>query len=107
MGSNMRQITNFGVLVGAVALVACTSQPPTVSSRQTVNIPNGYRRVVTTEGQEFFCRSDLDAGSHVQRTTVCLTAAQLKATEENSQNFITNAQSGTNLSGNPTSPAGR
>ena len=95
----MRRAGNFVVLAGAAALVACATEAPTVASTQKVDIPSGYRRVVAANGEELFCRSDLDAGSHVQRTTVCLTAAQLKATAENSQDFITNVQEGSNLAG--------
>ncbi len=89
----MRRVTNLGILACAATLVACATQAPGPS------IPSGYTRVVTPQGAELFCRSELDAGSHVQRTTVCLTAAQLKATQENSQDFITDVQGGSKLNG--------
>jgi hypothetical protein len=89
----MKRVRTFAVLAGAAALVACATQATDPS------LPSGYRRVVTAQGAELFCRSDLDAGSHVQRTTVCLTAAELKASQENSQDFITDVQGGSKLSG--------
>jgi hypothetical protein len=103
---NMRAVTRFSVLVGAAALVACATQAPGVSPPQKPAVPSGYRRVMGAKGEELLCRSDLDAGSHVQRTTVCLTPAQLKAIQENSQDFITNVQAGSALSGTGTSGTG-
>ena len=89
----MQRVVIFAVFAGAAALGGCATRAPDPS------IPSGYRRVVTAQGAELFCRSDLDPGSHVQRTTVCLTAAQLKANQENSQDFITDVQQGSKLSG--------
>lgn len=103
---NMRAVTRFSGIAGAAALVACATQAPSVSPTQKADIPSGYRRVMGAKGVELLCRSDLDAGSHVQRTTVCYTPAQLKATQENSQDFITNVQAGSALSGSGTSGTG-
>jgi hypothetical protein len=39
-------------------------------------LKHGYR-LVNTNGEELYCRSDLATGSHIQKNTVCLTARQL------------------------------
>jgi len=49
-----------------------------------VSIPYGYQTVMMN-GEPMYCRNDADTGSRVTRTKVCLTAAQLKASQDNSQ----------------------
>jgi len=39
-------------------------------------IKHGYK-VVSTNGENLYCRSDWATGSHIQKNTVCLTAQQL------------------------------
>jgi hypothetical protein len=39
-------------------------------------IKHGYK-VVNTNGEVLYCRSDLATASHIQRNTVCLTARQI------------------------------
>jgi hypothetical protein len=39
-------------------------------------IKYGYK-VVNTNGEVLYCRSDFATGSHIQKNTVCLTAQQL------------------------------
>jgi hypothetical protein len=39
-------------------------------------LKHGYK-LVNTNGEELYCRSDLATASHIQKNTVCLTARQL------------------------------
>jgi type IV pilus biogenesis protein CpaD/CtpE len=89
------------LLAGALALViaGCASQPSSTTpatatatadgqTQQTASnseiekqrvreaIKQGYR-LVNTNGEELYCRSDWATGSHIQKNTVCLTAQQL------------------------------
>lgn len=104
----MRPAPTLLILTCAAALVACASQAPTVASppvshvealtsdsakvQDKFNVPYGYRRVVASDGQERFCRTDVHTGSLAQKTTVCLTRHQLQALQDNSQTFIQNVQ---------------
>lgn len=101
----MRHVDRLIILAGAAALVACAttgSEPPTVRAEpakadapapaEKVTIPYGYQKVVLPDGEERYCRNDTDTGSRVTRTKVCLSAAQLKASQDNSQDFINGVQ---------------
>jgi hypothetical protein len=55
-------------------------------------IPYGYQRVVLANGEERFCRNDLITGSRTEHQKVCMTAAQLEASQKNSQDFINGVQ---------------
>ena len=59
---------------------------------EKVTIPYGYQHIVLPDGEERYCRNDVDTGSRVARTKVCLTAAQLKASQDNSQDFMNSVQ---------------
>jgi hypothetical protein len=100
----MRHINRFVILGGAAALAACATQAPAPATvpalpvtaavpapTEKVTIPYGYQKVVMN-GEERYCRNDVDTGSRVARTKVCLTAAQLKASQDNSQDFMNNVQ---------------
>ena len=77
----------------AAPTVAVAAKPaPTAATPDTVKIPYGYVRIVLDNGEERFCRNDLVTGSRTEHTRVCLTAAQLKATQDNSQQFINSVQ---------------
>ncbi|MEJ0007946.1 MAG: hypothetical protein WDM77_16680 [Steroidobacteraceae bacterium] len=99
----MRQVKSFIVLTGAATLAACASvgaPPPaaepvaahTVSSHaptpNNLKIPDGYTRVVASDGTERFCRSDAVTGSRLQHDTVCLTAQQLQDQQNNAANAV-------------------
>ena len=106
----MRHAHGLAVLAGAAALAGCATQapapfaaqhplparppapaaPPAVTAKDT--IPFGYQRVVLENGEERFCRNDLDVGSRVARTKVCYTAKQLKDSEDSTQNFMNKLQ---------------
>jgi|HubBroStandDraft_1064217.scaffolds.fasta_scaffold95236_2 hypothetical protein len=114
----MRQITGFFMAMVAAALVACATPaaappaPVAVAANTTaanhvaaqnapavastdpdkINIPYGYVRVKMDNGEERFCRNDLATGSRTEHTRVCLTAEQLKASQDNSQQFIDSMQ---------------
>ena len=100
----MMRIEYSFILLAAMTLVACTTPPaastpnpaPAVAATaraatDQVSIPSGYRKVMVN-GEERYCRSDFDTGSRVQRTTLCFTAQQLKAAQQNSENFMNDAQ---------------
>jgi hypothetical protein len=109
----MTQAPALLILAGAVALVACASQGPKTPAPTTPSppashvealttdsakvqdkfaVPYGYRRVVASDGQQRFCRTDFHTGSLAQKTTVRLTRHQLQALQDDSQTFIQNVQ---------------
>jgi hypothetical protein len=47
-------------------------------------IKHGYK-VVNTNGEVLYCRSDLATASHIQRNTVCLTARQIDQLDQRNQ----------------------
>jgi hypothetical protein len=47
-------------------------------------IKRGYK-VVNTNGEVLYCRSDFATGSHIQTNTVCLTARQLDEKDQRTQ----------------------
>jgi hypothetical protein len=97
----MRAVKTCFILAGTTMLVACATQAP---APQTVpalpvtaalpaptekpQVPSGYEIVMFKDGEERYCRNDVDTGSRVGHTRVCLTAAQLKAVQENSENYM-------------------
>jgi hypothetical protein len=130
---SMRQIAGFlTALAGAAALVACAtpasappaavaanapaiapvnapapataSNAPAVSATDKAAIPYGYERVVLGNGEERFCRNDLITGSRTQHQKVCLTMAQLQASEKDSQDFINNVQAHGGMATSATTP---
>jgi hypothetical protein len=106
-GWEVRHVKSFLVLAGAAALVACATQAPTpepvaahtvvanpsaAASEGPFKAPFGYEKVVGDDGVDRYCRNDLDTNSRVKRTRVCLTEAQLKASQDNSQSFMDDIQ---------------
>ena len=49
----------------------------------------GYR-IVTQDGVDMYCRTDLKTGSRVQRETVCLTRKEIDELREQTQNGLAN-----------------
>ncbi|HEY6454414.1 MAG TPA: hypothetical protein VIY90_03930 [Steroidobacteraceae bacterium] len=89
----MRRINPFFIIASAAALAACATETPAPAPPTgKVDIPYGYQRVVTQDGVERYCRNDVDTGSRVTRTKICYTAQQLKASQENTQNFLDSVQ---------------
>ncbi len=100
----MRVVNGLVILASAAVLAACAtsgSEPPTIRAEpakaaaptptEKVTIPYGYQTVMMN-GEPMYCRNDVDTGSRVARTKVCLTAAQLKASQDNSQDFMNSVQ---------------
>ena len=49
----------------------------------------GYT-LVNTNGEALFCRSDFKTGSHVERNTTCLTAAELDTLHDSTRAALRN-----------------
>lgn len=101
---------------GAALLVACATHPSGPTQAQTqgqtgekFEVPIGYQKVVMN-GQDRYCRTDLDTGSHITHSRVCYTMAQLQAeqadTQTGFQNMIQNSQAVGNAAG-PGGPTAR
>jgi len=107
----VRHIISFLVFAGAAVLGACATQAPTptptplpvathtvpanpaaAASAATFHAPFGYVKVLLSDGTVRYCRNDLDTDSRVKRTRVCMTEAQLTASQDNSQNFMDDVQ---------------
>jgi hypothetical protein len=77
------------LLAGAWVLAGCANQPTAPNPDQDAQrvaeaIKHGYK-VVTTEGETLYCRSDFATASHIQKNTVCLTAQQLDDLDQQNQ----------------------
>jgi hypothetical protein len=72
-----------GAPVAAAAVVAQSSENPDVVNQSYIK--SGYR-AVRRKGQLLYCRSEVITGSLLP-STVCLTDAQMKATERNTQDM--------------------
>jgi hypothetical protein len=113
----VKQGIGFLILTGALLLAACATQGTAPASGSSVvngtapvstapvlttntsgssapafKAPFGYETVVQSDGTVVYCRNDLDTSSRVARTRVCMTAAQLQAQQQNSQDFINGVQ---------------
>lgn len=82
------------MMTALCCLYACADQPANVATQPAAAPPSsaadaeadkkhlaeaikhGYK-VVGNKGENLYCRSDWATGSHIQKTTVCLTAQQL------------------------------
>jgi hypothetical protein len=100
----MREVKYCFILAGTAMLVACATQAPAPTTTaavpvtaslpaptEKITVPSGYEKVMVN-GEERYCHTDLDTGSRVAHTTICLTAAQVKAVQDNSQNYMNQAQ---------------
>jgi hypothetical protein len=113
----MREFKYCFILAGTATLVACATPapepatipalPPTASAAtptEKLKIPEGYEREVVN-GDVRYCRDDVDTGSRLAHTKVCLTAAQLKANQEGSQEMMNQMQNrngiGATMTGGP------
>ncbi len=72
----MRNIKHCFIFAGAALLVACATPEPASTSTQTSSgkfeVPIGYQKTMVN-GQERYCRNDMDTGSHISRTMTCYT----------------------------------
>ncbi len=107
----MRQIRNFAMFAATAALVACATEAPSTPApapqlaaahvvpanpaataaaapAAKMVIPRGYTRVMMEDGVERYCRDDLVKGTRTQHETVCLTAEQLKDSEDSTQRMM-------------------
>jgi hypothetical protein len=97
----MRWVRNCFILAGTALLVACATEPPAPKTlpalpvtasvptpTEKLQVPAGYQKITFSDGEDRYCRNDADTGSRVTHSRVCLTAAQLKAVQENSENYI-------------------
>jgi hypothetical protein len=82
------------LLAGAVAVAGCAGQPTTPppnhdqdAQRVAEAIKHGYK-VVNTDGETLYCRSDFVTASHIQKNTVCLTAQQLDDLDQRNQRML-------------------
>jgi hypothetical protein len=93
------------ILASALVIAGCASQPPSPAPapeaaagqpqeaasdadlekrRLAEAMKHGYK-VVNTDGETLYCRSDWATGSHIQKNTVCLTARQIDELDQHNQ----------------------
>src|SRR5258708_4049352 len=80
------------LLAGALVIAGCASQPAPPNPDQDAQrvaeaIKHGYK-VVTTDGETLYCRSDFATASHIQKNPVCLTAQQLDDLDQRNQRIF-------------------
>ncbi len=82
------------LLAGALVLAGCASQPPGTLSehdadaqRVALALKHGYK-VVNSDGEVMYCRSDFATASHIQKNTVCLTAKQMDEIDQDNQRLL-------------------
>jgi hypothetical protein len=102
----VRQLNRFVILAGAAMIVGCATEAPApapatlpalpvtasaATPTEKIRIPSGYTKV-TANGEDRYCRDDVDTGSRVQHTRVCLTKAQLEASQNGTQDILNTLQ---------------
>lgn len=100
----MKQLPRFVLVTGAAVLVGCATQAPApappaaaampvaAATPSATKVPYGYERVVLSNGEERFCRNEQAPDSRTAHQRVCLTAAQLQADQDSSQDYIKQLQ---------------
>jgi hypothetical protein len=109
----MKKIAGLLSITGAAALLGCATRAPApaapprpaaaaaavsvppgapAKAPQATKAPYGYERVVLSNGEERFCRNEQAPDSRTAHQRVCLTAAQLQATQDSSQDYIKQLQ---------------
>jgi hypothetical protein len=90
----------------APATAAAAGQPQQTASDDELDkkrlaeaIKHGYK-VVNTNGEVLYCRSDLATASHIQRNTVCLTARQLDQLDMRNQRDLVMPNTPINMKNN-------
>ncbi len=67
---------------------AATSDATTPTNQEhALKVGNGYRKV-TKNGQEYYCRKEIETGSLVKAQTTCLTQAEMTALSQNGQDLL-------------------
>jgi hypothetical protein len=110
------------LLTGALSLAGCASQPSASAPapapaavngepQQPVSdeelqkqrladaMKHGYR-LVNTNGEDLYCRSDFATASHIQKNTVCLTAHQLDEIHLRNQQMLDQPNTPINMKNN-------
>jgi hypothetical protein len=111
---HVRQVNRFVILAGAATLVGCATEAPAPATipahpvtasattpAEKIKLPEGYMKI-TVNGEDRYCRDDLDTGSRVQHTKICLTAEQLKASQEGTQSMLNQMQNRNGIGAAPT-----
>lgn len=85
------------VTLAVLAMAGCAShapKEPPVERRVPVDASNivevqkaGYK-IVNKDGQQLYCKRDLNTGSHLRYTTTCLTAQELQAVLDASRRSV-------------------
>jgi hypothetical protein len=115
----MRKITHCFNFAGAALLVACATPAPapapaetqtaaaaqTQASSDKYQVPIGYQKIMVN-GEAHYCRNDVDTGSHISRSRVCYTLAQLKAQDAENQSSIQSSTQNSNALGSAVGAGG-
>lgn len=121
----MRKVKRFVILAGAATLVGCATEAPApapapapatipalpvtaaaATPTEKVKLPAGYTKVMVN-GEARYCRDDVDTGSRVAHTKVCLTQEQLDASQSGSQDILNQLQNRNGIGATMTgAPAG-
>jgi hypothetical protein len=113
----MKAVNYWFILAGTAMLGACATQAPepatipahpvtasAATPAEKIKLPEGYVKVMVN-GEERYCRNDTETGSRLAHSTVCLTAAQLKASQDSSQEMMNQMQNhngvGATMTGGP------
>ena len=80
------------LLAISLAIVGCANQPAPPDrdadgQRVAEALNRGYK-VVNTNGEVLYCRSDFVTASRIQKNTVCLTAQQLDDLDQRNQQTL-------------------
>ena len=89
----------------AALLVACASPPPQPisdaepvpadwTSEQLLAAQRAGYSLVTRQGEQVMCRQDLQTGTRLQRTTLCMTATEWHRTRRTSRETLQDITSG-------------
>ncbi len=104
----MREIKQCFILAGTAMLFGCATQAPAPATTPAVataasvpsasatptakiKIPEGYVKVMMN-GEVRYCRNDVDTASRLAHTTVCLTEAQMQASQNSTQEMMNQMQ---------------
>lgn len=80
-----------------VAVVPATNNAPAVATQTSTSTskfatPYGYEKVVASNGDVKYCRNDVAPGSRLSHEKVCMTQAQLEANQNDTRDYMNQAQ---------------